>query len=84
MSADYGFWGEAHYDNEAQDISDRGAYDRILNSIYKKGKEAGRKHHGKWIIPSPYRRSDYAAIFELGFFNGWENAPLGSELDIPS
>lgn len=82
---DYGFYGEAHYDNEPSDYHDRGAYDRVLNAIYRRGKADGAKWKSG-VLKCPYMRSDFAEIWSLGVFNATENAPLGDydiSEDIP-
>lgn len=71
---DYGWWGETGGDNERHDYRERGAYDRILSAIYQKGKAAAKDWKQRRDPKNPYTRSDYFAIWELGFFNGYENA----------
>lgn len=55
-----------YFDYEVPDNRSRGAYDRIMHSIYRKGHTAAAGH---FATPpkNPYKRSDYADVWRLGF-----------------
>ena len=68
---DYGFWNEAHYDYEPNyDVEKPSVYERIIDAIYKRGKEAAREYP---TPECPYVRTDYVQAWELGLFNAQQH-----------
>lgn len=59
-----------YFDYEAPDNRSRGAYDRIMHSIYRKGHTAAADIGAP--NKCPYKRSDYANVWQLGYDTAYQ------------
>lgn len=60
------------FDYEPPYVPSQTAYDRALGGAYEKGQEAAASHNSTRLT-CPYRRSDFAEAWELGYQSAFEN-----------